>query len=267
MAELQYLKNDVWIIAYVVINGEPWFRALDISKILGYIDSGSMMLSCHVSSHDRISLDDVYNRSSPFINTSGLTKIMHHSTKKNKFALNAWLVKKELPKLIKTDDQLNDEGNDDQPNDDIVEIKPFELDEATYRRNRVIDIDDERSLQIAVVKFIRRRYPNMKIIDSGGKQVFTDEKTNKVIFDDRLERWELGYEKGCCDLQIQNAHREYRGLCIELKSPKGFGELMPHQREWLSGMNDDGYKILVSNDMFEIVEFLFQYNQGIIYKN
>ena len=42
---------------------------------------------------------------------------------------------------------------------------------------------------------------------------------------------------------------------------------MPHQREWLSGMNDDGYKILVSNDMLEIVEFLFQYNQGIIYKN
>ena len=82
-----------------------------------------------------------------------------------------------------------------------------------------------------------------------------------------MERWELGYEKGCCDLQIQNAHREYRGLRIELKSPKGFGELMPHQREWLSGMNDDGYKILVSNDMFEIVEFLFQYNQGIIYKN
>ena len=118
MAELQYLVKPDWSIAYVIINGEPLFRALDISKILGYIDSGSMMLSCHVSSHDRISLDDVYNRSSPLINTSGLTKIMHHSTKKNKFALNAWLVKKELPKLIKTDDQLNDEGNDDQPNDD-----------------------------------------------------------------------------------------------------------------------------------------------------
>ena len=169
--------------------------------------------------------------------------------------------------IIKCDDQPDDEDNDDNELDDIVEIKPFELDEATYRRNHVIDIDDERSLHIAVVKFIRRRYPKMKIIDSGGKQVFTDEKTNKVIVDDRLERWELGYEKGCCDLQIQNAHREYRGLCIELKSPKGFGELMPHQREWLSGMNDDGYKILVSNDMFEIVEFLFQYNQGIIYKN
>ena len=82
-----------------------------------------------------------------------------------------------------------------------------------------------------------------------------------------MERWELGYAKGCCDLQIQNAHREYRGLCIELKTPKGFGELMPHQHDWLSGMNHDGYKILVSNDMFEIVELLFQYNQGIIYKN
>ena len=145
-------------------------------KLLGYTDTSSMLSCCHVSSPDRILIDDVYRISSPFINTSGLTKIMHHSTKKNKFALNAWLVKKELPKLIKTDDQLNDEGNDDQPNDDIVEIKPFELDEATYRRNRVVNIDDERSLQIAFVKLIRKRYPKQKIIDSGGKQVFTDEK-------------------------------------------------------------------------------------------
>ena len=61
MTELQYLVKQDWSIAYVIINGEPWFRALDISKSLGYIDSGSMMLSCHVSSSDRISLDDVYN--------------------------------------------------------------------------------------------------------------------------------------------------------------------------------------------------------------
>ena len=59
MAELQYLVKQDWSIAYVIINGEPWFRVLDISKILGYTDTTSMLNCCHVSSPDRISLDDV----------------------------------------------------------------------------------------------------------------------------------------------------------------------------------------------------------------
>ena len=87
MAELQYLKNDAWSIAYVVINGEPWFCALDISKFLGYTDSGSMMLSCHVSSSDRTSLDDVYERSFPFINTSRLPKLGSIALRKINFLL------------------------------------------------------------------------------------------------------------------------------------------------------------------------------------
>ena len=48
-------------------------------------------------------------------------------------------------------------------------------------------------------------------------------------------------------------------MCIELKNPKGTGELSPEQHEWLKNMHLNNHWILLSNDYDEITGELDMY--------
>ena len=70
----------------------------------------------------------------------------------------------------------------------------------------------------------------------------------------RIEGKMKGYQKGCCDLMILNNHMDYKGLCIELKNPKGTGIVSEEQLKWLNDMHLNGHKVLISNDYDEILK-------------
>ena len=57
-----------------------------------------------------------------------------------------------------------------------------------------------------------------------------------------------GYQTGHCDILITNHNLEYSGLAIELKTPKGSGNLSDSQIAWLENKLLDNCDILVSND-------------------
>ena len=58
---------------------------------------------------------------------------------------------------------------------------------------------------------------------------------------------------------INNLHKHYTGFCIEFKSPKGIGVLSPDQSMILLRYQNNGFKILVSNDYDQIIEQIIEY--------
>ena len=64
---------------------------------------------------------------------------------------------------------------------------------------------------------------------------------------------------GSPDLIINNLHKHYTGFCIEFKSPKGNGVLSPDQSMILLQYQNNGFKILVSNDYDQIIEQIIEY--------
>ena len=73
-------------------------------------------------------------------------------------------------------------------------------------------MENETQLHIAVVQFIRKKYPQAVIIPGLGEFQTTEEL--------RLEAWQKGYMAGQPDLIIMQPNKEHHALALELKSPK-----------------------------------------------
>ena len=69
--------------------------------------------------------------------------------------------------------------------------------------------------------------------------------------------------KGQPDLIIQNLHKNYNGLCIELKMPQLNGVL---SKELIERYEDNGYKCIVSNDYDLIIKEINDYMYDIYIK-
>jgi len=50
------------------------------------------------------------------------------------------------------------------------------------------------------------------------------------------------------DILILNRTSQYKGFAIELKTPKGDGEVSARQKDYLERLRDLNYKTLISND-------------------
>ncbi len=50
-----------------------------------------------------------------------------------------------------------------------------------------------------------------------------------------------------------NNHLEFRGFCLEFKSPKGTGSLSASQDAWLHDLHLNGYKVMVAKDYDAII--------------
>ena len=115
-------------------------------------------------------------------------------------------------------------------------------------------IENEFDLHKKVIDYIRR-FHNLILVVGLGENQDTAQK--------RIQSWQKGYQKGQPDLIVQNAHKDYNGLCIELKTPKGTGELSEAQKESLRRYEEQGYLSLVSHDYDEIVDALKDYCGGL----
>ena len=157
-----------------------------------------------------------------------------------------------------SEDSADDSGSEQEIVEDMHDND--EVDESRMLPPHLrFNIHNEQTLHWTVVRHIRQKHPHMIINDFGKCNVFEE---NGIRIDKRTERSRYGYTNGCCDLMVLNAHKKYRGLCIELKTPKGGGRLTKHQLEWLCKMKANGYKVLISNDYLTITNELWKYAQG-----
>ena len=74
----------------------------------------------------------------------------------------------------------------------------------------------------------------------------------------RIDSYKKGYLHGSPDLIINNLHKNYTGFAIEFKNPNGKGILSDDQSNMLQQYQNNGFKILVSNNYDRIIEDILE---------
>ena len=72
-------------------------------------------------------------------------------------------------------------------------------------------IGNETDLHYKVVDLIRKYYPDTILVAGLGENQDTEDK--------RLDSYKKGYMRGQPDLMVLDYNKNYKGLCIEFKSP------------------------------------------------
>ena len=101
-------------------------------------------------------------------------------------------------------------------------------------------IGNETDLHYKVVSLIRRYYPDSILVAGLGENQDTDDK--------RLNSYKKGYMRGQPDLMVLDYHKDYKGLCIEFKSPTNNYQVSKAQYELMEKYSNNGYKFILSND-------------------
>jgi prophage antirepressor-like protein len=232
-------------------DGAPYFRACEVTKILGY-GNGRQALKSHVNPKytltrealggcpipGRLPVDGcpapgrLPQDTSVYISEPGLYSLILRSKKKEAEEFTDWVVGTVIPAIRA---QGSYEGK-----------KPTASQMCLW---------NEFDLHAKVVDFIRK-YHSEAIICAGLGE-------NQVTEKMRIDSWRKGYQKGQPDLLILNKHKKYTGFALELKSPTGWGVLSPDQQKYLQGLREAGYLTLVSNDYDEIVVKVGEYFRDI----
>ena len=245
-----YKENEISVIK---CNDEIWFRGKSVAQSLGYLKPLEA-LHTQVDKEDKRKLSDLegvlqngvhlrlgvsqngvhLNLQSGclFINESGLYSLILRSKLESALAFKRWVTKDVLPSIRKT-------GRYDYCID------------HEYNNTLTFKIENEMDLHVKVVSFLKKRYPHSLFTVTLGENQDTAFK--------RIDSFKKGYLRGSPDLIINNLHKHYTGFCIEFKSPKGNGVLSPDQSMMLRQYQNNGFKILVSNDYDQMIEQVIEY--------
>lgn len=251
--EIQAFSNNMFRIPIecLVVNGDPWFRAKDVARNLGYSDP-KQAISDNVHADDKKKMGELMGglADSPlnseggsdtgtlnrkdmitnYINEAGLYSLIFLSRRPEAIAFKRWVASEVLPSIRK---------------------------HGTYSVERPVLLDkqiqllDEKDLHYKVIDFLRKQYPQVITI-AGLGELQKDSNT-------RVDAYRKGYTAGQCDLIIPNLHKKYNGICLEFKTPNGRGVLSEKQKAFLKQMEASNYMVLVSNNYDEILMTLINY--------
>ena len=121
--------------------------------------------------------------------------------------------------------------------------------------NKMIMIGSETDLHYKVVDLIRRYYPDSILVAGLGENQDTEDK--------RLDSYKKGYIKGQPDLMILDYHKDYKGLCIEFKSPTNNYNVSEAQLKMKEKYRDSDYAFILSNDYDKISKNIHKYMAGV----
>ena len=167
-----------------------------------------------------------------YLNESSLYSLIFGSKLEKTKSFKRWATKDVLPSIQKT-------GRYDY----CINHK--------YNNTLTFKIENETDLHVKVVSFLKKRYPHSLFTVTLGE--------NQDTVCKRIESFKKGYLGGSPDLVINNLHKNYTGLCIELKNPNSRGVLSHDQSMMLQQYQNSGFKTLLSNDYDHIIEQLIEY--------
>ena len=121
--------------------------------------------------------------------------------------------------------------------------------------NKMIMIGNETDLHYKVVQLIRNYYPDSILVAGLGENQDTEEK--------RLDSYKKGYQRGQPDLMILDYHIEYKGLCIEFKSPTNNYCVSESQIKMKEKYRSNDYAFILSNDYDKISKLIHKYMAGV----
>jgi prophage antirepressor-like protein len=245
---MEIVTKGEFSLSYITVKGEPWFKAKSIAERLGYADS-KKAISRHIRSHQKRTVEqmkeggcyaplDKVHPQTIFINTSGLYRLILRSDLADDRieAFQDWVTDEVIPSIEKTGSYT---------------YKPY-----VYRRpNCSLSIQTENDLHYAVVNFLRemkeRKHKHIMWHVGLGEVGRTDEIRRDIT--------SKGYMKGSPDLVIINPTSKYAGFALEFKSPRSGGDIADEQIYMIEQYRSLKYKVLISNDLFEIIRKLTSY--------
>ena len=121
--------------------------------------------------------------------------------------------------------------------------------------NKMIMIGSETDLHYKVVDLIRRYYPDSILVAGLGENQDTEDK--------RLDSYKKGYMRGQPDLMILDYHKDYKGLCIEFKSPTNNYNISEAQLKMKEKYRNNDYAFMLSNDYDKISKNIHKYMAGV----
>ena len=248
MLEKKFTNKDLGIElkSYIDKQQNVWFLGKDIATILGYHDTDKAIRS-HVDEEDKYKgpvKTTGQVKSCPaktagqvrwciFINESGFYSLLLSSKLETAKKFKHWVTSQILPSIRK--------------------YGQYKIFDSPW--NKMIMIGNERDLHYKVVQLIRNYYPDSILVAGLGENQDTEEK--------RLDSYKKGYLRGTPDLMILNYHKDYRGLCIEFKSPTNNYEVSESQIKMKEKYRSNDYAFILSNDYDKISKLIHKYMAGV----
>ena len=121
--------------------------------------------------------------------------------------------------------------------------------------NKMIMIGNETDLHYKVVQLIRNYYPDSLLVAGLGENQDTEDK--------RQDSYKKGYQRGQPDLMILDYHKDFKGLCIEFKSPTNNYSVSESQLKMKDKYCKNNYAFILSNDYDQISKLLHKYMAGV----
>lgn len=246
MSSINLFNNDSLNVTIKTITDDKnvlWFRAKDIALFLGYKNPRSA-IKTHVYGKYKTQLGNIEatggavihspltnSNLSLYINEQGLYQLVFSSSLPTAMMFTDWVVEEVIPSIRKTGKY-------------ILSDQPKLLDKQ-------ISLLNERDLHFKVIDYVRKYYPHALLYAGLGELQDTSQK--------RIYAKCAGYVAGQSDIIINNLHKTYNGLTIELKTPNGKGVVHPKQHAFMKMSSVNGHKVLLSNDYDEILTEIINY--------
>ena len=221
--------------SYIDKQQNVWFRGKDVANILGYSDTNQAIRK-HVDNEDQKSCPVETTgqvRWCIFLNESGFYSLVLSSKLESAKKFKKWVTSQVLPSIRK----YGYYKLFDNPN------------------NKMFKIENEMDLHTKVVELIRNFYPDYILVPGLGENQDTSEK--------RINSWKKGYMRGQPDLMILDYHKDYKGLCIEFKSPTNNYNISEDQLKMKKKYRDNNYAYILSNDYDKISKLIHKYMAGV----
>ena len=235
------------ITSYIHKQQNVFFLGKDVAKILGYKDSVNA-LKRHVSEENKMlrfmqvnfkggetppQQNDNREKYFTVINETGFYELVFGSKLKFAKKFRQWVFNTVLPSIRK----YGYYKLFDNPN------------------NKMFKIENEMDLHSKVVELISNFYPDSILVPGLGENQDSSEK--------RINSWKKGYMRGQPDLMVLNYHKDYRGLCIEFKSPTNNYEVSESQLKMKEKYCKNNYAFILSNDYDKISKLIHKYFAGV----
>ncbi|CAH3034057.1 unnamed protein product [Porites evermanni] len=245
MLEKKFANKDLGIELSSFIDKQQniWFVGKDVATLLGYsntkkaiwkhVDSEDKKLFCWGTQNGSGNKSDLRGKYYTFINESGFYSLLLTSKLETSKKFKHWVTSEVLPSIRK----YGFYKMFDNPN------------------NKMFKIENETDLHYKVVQLIRNYYPDSILVAGLGENQDTEEK--------RLDSYKKGYQRGQPDLMILDYHREYKGLCIEFKSPTNNYCVSESQIKMKEKYRNNDYAFILSNDYDKISKLIHKYMAGV----
>ena len=237
-----FRNNKLNVSVRIVGRGEEvLFYAKDVAESLGYVNTRDAIKK-HVWKKNATTLGEfqkgrdsrLFCEGHPgkvLLYEPGLYQLIFNSKLPIAEAFQDWVFSDVLPTIRKT-------GS-------------YELPEPKSLYGKQLKLLNETDLHYAVVRYIRRFHPDALIVPGLGEYQDTSQR--------RCDAYRKGYICGQPDLIITNPMNGYNGFAIELKTPKGTGEIRDNQVVWLKLLHEQRHRTLISNDYTDIVLGIDEY--------